>query len=154
MGSVTSWSRSAQGSSPRPSTKGALFKPLTSWVWGLRCWWNPPVRFRAAGFGFLGEGVFGFVGEVVAEQDGEGFGEVPERHFGDTAADSAHRMADPEGIRSRRSTTAARVPPDHTRVGRARWPARASVRGGSGGVGLDVGEHAAAVPGREDPDEP
>ena len=97
MCSVTSWSRSAQGSSPRPSTKGALFKPLTSWVWGLRCWWNPPVRFRAAGFGFFGEGVFGFVGEVVAEQDGEGLGEVPERHFGDTAADSAHRMADPGG---------------------------------------------------------
>jgi hypothetical protein len=23
----------AQGSSPRPSTKGASFKPLTSWVW-------------------------------------------------------------------------------------------------------------------------
>jgi hypothetical protein len=60
----------------------------------------------------------------------------------------------PEGIRGRRSATAARVPLDHTRVGRARWSARASVRGGSGGVGLDVGEHAAAVPGREGPYEP
>ena len=87
----------AQGSSPRPSTKGALFKPLTSWVWGLRCWWNPAGPVSGGGFGFFGEGVFGFVGEFVAEQDGEGLGEVPERPFGGTAADSAHRMADPGG---------------------------------------------------------
>jgi hypothetical protein len=30
----------------------------------------------------------------------------------------------------------------------------ASIRGGSGGVGPDVGEHAAAVPAREGPYEP
>ena len=97
--------------------------------------------------------LFSFVGEFAAEQDGEGLGEVPERHFGDTA-DSAHEWRPPEGIRGRRSATAARVPPDHTRVGRARWPARASVRSDGAGVGLDVGEHAAAVPAREGPYEP
>jgi hypothetical protein len=59
-----------------------LIQPLTSWVWGLRCWWNPLVRFRAAG---LGSG---------------------------------------EDIRGRRSATAARVPSDRTRVGRARRPLR------------------------------
>jgi hypothetical protein len=33
-------------------------------------------------------------------------------------------------------------------------PVVASIRGGGGGVGLDVGEHAAAVPGREGPYQP
>jgi hypothetical protein len=48
----------------------------------------------------------------------------------------------------------ADVPPDHTHVGRARWPARASVRSDGTGVGLDVSEHAAAVPRREGPYQP
>jgi hypothetical protein len=39
-------------------------------------------------------------------------------------------------------------------LGVARRRVVASIRGGSGGVGLDVGEHAAAVPAREGPDEP
>jgi hypothetical protein len=51
-----------------------------------------------SGGGFLASwarGVFGFWGEFVAEQDGEGLGGVTERHFGDTAADSAHRNGGP-----------------------------------------------------------
>jgi hypothetical protein len=94
-------------------------------------------------------------GEVVAEQDGEGLGEVPERHFGDTAADAAHRLADPGGHpRSTLGDGRSRASGSHPRGTRSMAAARASVRGGGGGVGLDVGEHAAAVPGREGPYEP
>jgi hypothetical protein len=106
---------SAQVSNPRPSTNGALFKPLTSWVWDLRCWWNPPVRFRAAGFGFFGESVFGFV--VRSSLSRMAKGEVPERHFGDTAADSAHRMADPGGHPQSTLGYGRSRAPGHPRVG-------------------------------------
>jgi hypothetical protein len=61
-----------------PRHQGALTQPSTSWVWGLKCAGGT----RRSGFG---RRVLGFFGEGAG--------------FGDTAADSVHRMADPEGIR-------------------------------------------------------
>jgi hypothetical protein len=75
-----------------------------------------------------------------------------------TALSCANRAAPP----AHRSPWPSRNP---TTIGRERYNTTsaithpltqygASIRSGSGGVGLDVSEHAAAVPGREGPDEP
>jgi hypothetical protein len=72
-----------------------------------------------------------------------------DRHFRDTVAVSA---ADFGGIHG----SAGLLPlvcSDRAHLGVARRVV-ASIRGGSGRVGLDVGEHAAAIPGREGPYEP
>jgi hypothetical protein len=76
-----------------------------------------------------------------------------DRHFRDTVAVSALRVPDFGGIHG----SAGLLPLVCLRsrpLGVARRRVVASIRGGSGGVGPDVGEHAAAVPAREGPYEP
>jgi hypothetical protein len=76
-----------------------------------------------------------------------------DRHFRYTVAVSALRVPDFGGIHG----SAGLLPLVCLRsrpLGVARRRAVASIRGGSGGVGPDVGEHAAAVPAREGPYQP
>jgi hypothetical protein len=155
MGSVTSWSRARAGFESSTFHQRRLIQTLTSWVWGSE------VLVESAGpvsgGGFLASAVRASSASWVSSslsRMAKGSARSRNGTSGVRRRTPRTEWRTPEGIRGRRSATAARVPPDHTRVGRARWPARASVRSDGAGVGLDVGEHAAAVPAREGPYEP
>jgi hypothetical protein len=97
MGSVTSWSRARAGLESSTFYQRRLIQTLDSLGVGSEVLVEPAGPVSAAGSWLLRPGRLRLLGEFVAEQDSEGLGEVAERHFEDTAADSAHRMADPGG---------------------------------------------------------